>query len=565
MKDLLCAMIAGEIPGSSPQELLPLLEVPPEKEMGDLALPCFGFAKTLRKNPKIIAEELASRIGAQKAELGIDRVHAVNGYLNIYFIREKYAEQVMTNLSRENHGIESTGDGKVICMDYSSPNIAKNFHAGHLRTTVIGNSLYKIFSKLGYQVIRINHLGDWGTQFGKLIAAYLKWSSKELVEEKGIEELLRIYIKFNAEAENDESLAAEARQWFVKMEHNDGQALAIWNWFQEISMAEFSRVYDLLGMSFDSYTGESFYRDKVPALVEELKEKHLLSDSQGAKVIDLSQYDMPPCLILKNDGGTIYHSRDIAAVLYRKQKYNFEKCLYVTGLEQSLHFKQVFKAIELMGYDWYTGLQHIPYGLVSMDGQKLSTRTGNIVYAEDILKESIRRAYQLIDEKNPGLKNKEAAAKQVGVGAVIFHDLFNQRIKNIDFAWDDVLNFDGATGSYVQYTYARAKSILRKCPHEEISGNIDFSLLTEDSSYELVKAVGGYRSAVTEAAERYEPCLIARFLIKVSSCFNKFYHDCPILQADPNIREARLALVDVTQNILRDACALLGMECPEEM
>lgn len=565
MKDLLCAMVAGEMPGIGSQEILSLLEVPPEKEMGDLALPCFGFAKALKKNPKIIAEELAAKMETQKATLGIDRVQAVNGYLNIYFIREKYVEQVMTALGQKNYGIESTGDGKVICMDYSSPNIAKNFHVGHLRTTIIGNSLYKIYDKLGYQVVRINYLGDWGTQFGKLIAAYLKWSSKELVEERGIEELLRIYIKFNAESQKDESLLEEGRRWFVKMEHNDEQALEIWNWFKEISMGEFSKIYELLGISFDSYTGESFYRDKVPALVEELKEKNLLSDSQGAKIIDLSQYDMPPCLILKKDGGSIYHSRDIAAVLHRKQKYDFEKCLYITGLEQSLHFKQVFKAIELMGYDWYDSLHHIPYGLVSMDGQKLSTRAGNIIYAEDILKESIQRAFQLINEKNPCLQHKETVAKQVGTGAVIFHELFNQRIKNIDFVWDDVLSFDGSTGTYVQYTYARANSILRKCRHDKISRNVDFSLLTEDSSYELVKALSEYRSAVTEAAERYEPCLIARFLIKVSGCFNKFYQDHPILQADPEVKKARLALVDMTQNILRDACALLGMECPEEM
>lgn len=565
MKDLLCTMIAGEMPGVGSEEILPLLEVPPERDMGDLALPCFSFAKILRKDPKKIAEELAAKIDTRKAELEIENVHAVNGYLNICFIREKYVEKVMTTLSQENHGIENAGDGKVICMDYSSPNIAKNFHVGHLRTTIIGNSLYKIYSKLGYKVVRINHLGDWGTQFGKLITAYINWSSKELVEEKGIDELLRIYIKFNAESKNDESLIEEARRWFVRMEHNDEQALEIWNWFKEISMMEFSRVYELLGISFDSYTGESFYRDKVPALVDELNEKHLLSDSQGAKIIDLSQYDMPPCLILKNDGGSIYHSRDIAAVLYRKQKYDFEKCLYVTGLEQSLHFKQVFKAIELMGYDWHEGLQHIPYGLVSLEGQKLSTRTGNIIYAEDILNESIQRAYKLINEKNPGLQNKEAVAGQVGVGAIIFHDLFNQRIKNIDFVWDDVLNFEGSTGSYVQYTYARAKSILRKCPQDKISGDINYSLLTEDSSYELVKALSEYRSAVTEAAERYEPCMIARFLIKVSSRFNKFYHDCSILQADPKVKKARLALVDLTQNVLRDACSLLGMECPEEM
>lgn len=565
MKDLLCEMITGEIPCTNVQDILALLKVPPEQEMGDLALPCFGFARILKKSPKIIAEKLAAKLEEQKNELGLEQIRAVNGYLNFYFVREKFVKQVMEIANRQDFGIENIGNDKVICMDYSSPNIAKNFHVGHLRTTIIGNSLYKIYSKLGYKVIRINHLGDWGTQFGKLIAAYLKWSSKELVEEKGIEELLRIYVKFNEEASKDESLIEEARQWFVKMEHNDERALEIWNWFKDISMAEFSRVYDLLGVSFDFYIGESFYRNKVPALVAELNEKHLLSDSEGAKVIDLSQYDMPPCLILKNDGGTIYHSRDIAAVLYRKENYHFVKCLYVTGLEQTLHFKQVFKAIELMGYDWYDELHHIAYGLVSLDGQKLSTRTGNIIYAEDILKEAVERAFNLIKEKNPSLPDKENVAKQVGIGAVIFHDLFNQRIKNIDFVWDDVLNFEGSTGSYVQYTYARAKSILRKCKDEMLSKEIDYSLLTEERSYDLLKAIGEYPSAVVEAAGRYEPSIIARFLIKVSSCFNKFYHDCSILQAEPKLKTARLALVEITQKVIKDACSLLGMECPEEM
>lgn len=565
MKDLLCKVIAAEITDVSAQDISELLEVPPEKEMGDLALPCFEFAKILRKPTHKIAEELAEKILCQKSDLGIEQVHAINGYLNFYFVREKFVRQVMENISRQDFGIKNIGSGKVICMDYSSPNIAKNFHVGHLRTTIIGNSLYKIYSKLGYKVIRINHLGDWGTQFGKLIVAYFKWSSRELVEEKGIEELLRIYVKFNEESSKDESLTSEARQWFVKMEQNDKQALEMWNWFKDISMAEFSRVYELLGVSFDFYTGESFFRDKVPALVDELNKKHLLRDSEGAKIIDLSQYDMPPCLILKKDGGTIYHSRDIAAVLYRKEIYHFEKCLYVTGLEQTLHFKQIFKAIELMGYDWYKELYHIPYGLVNLNGQKLSTRTGHIIYAEDILNEAVERAFDLIIKKNPSLPNKENVAKQVGIGAVIFHDLFNQRIKNIDFVWDDVLNFEGSTGSYVQYTYVRAKSILRKCRDEILSKEIEFSLLTEDRSYDLLKAIGEYHSAIVEAAERYEPCMIARFLIKVSSCFNKFYHDCSILQAEPKLKAARLALVEITQKVIRDACSLLGIECPEEM
>ncbi len=569
MKELLCEMIAEGMPGSSPKDILSLLEVPPESEMGDLALPCFSFAKMLKKSPKLIAEELAGKLEKnsewKKAELGIERIHAVNGYLNIYFIREKLVEKIMEKLGRENFGIGNIGEGKVVCMDYSSPNIAKNFHIGHLRTTVIGNSIYKILSKLGYQVVRINYLGDWGTQFGKLIAAYLKWSSKEIVEEKGVEELLRIYVKFNKEAEKDEGLMEEARRWFARMEQNDEQALEIWEWFKKISMVEYARIYEMLGVSFDSYVGESFYRDKVPDLVHKLEEMGLLKESQGAKIIDLSQYDMPPCLIQKRDGCSIYHSRDIAALLHRKQMYHFKKCLYVTGLEQTLHFKQVFKAIEVMGYDWYKDLEHISYGLVNLDGQKLSSRDGNIIYAEDILKEVVRRAFALINEKNPSLKDKDVVARQVGVGAFIFHDLFNQRMKNVDFSWDEVLSFEGQTGPYVQYTYARAKSILRKGSDDIMPKSIDFKLLADDRSYELIKAIGGYEAAVLEAAERYEPCVVARFLIKTASCFNKFYHDCSILQAEEEVKRARLALVDMTQRVLRDGCGLLGMECPEEM
>ena len=451
-------------------------------------------------------------------------------------------------------------------MDYSSPNIAKNFHVGHLRTTVIGNALYKIHEKLGYKVIRINHLGDWGTQFGKLIVAYKKWSSKEVVEKKGIQELLDIYVKFNNEKEEHPELMDEARDWFVKMEHGDEEALSIWEWFKDISIVEFERVYDMLGISFDSYTGESFYREKVPALVELLKEKKLLIESQGANVIDLSDYDMPPCMITKKDGSSIYHSRDIAAVLYRKEKYNFDKCLYVTGLEQSLHFKQVFKAIELMGYDFYKGLVHVPYGLVSLDGEKLSTRTGNIIYAEDILKEAIKRAEDLIEEKNPALDNKEEVAKQVGIGAVIFHDLFNQRIKNINFSWKEVLSFDGTTGPYVQYTYARAKSILRKYGKEIQYEVTDYQALIDDISFALIKTIGGYEKAVSSAAESYEPSVVARYLINLCSDFNKFYQECPILkEKNEKKKEAKLQLVNITAKIISEGCGLLGMECPEEM
>ena len=580
MKTQLCNHIATALPEITSDTLTELLEIPPEESMGDFALPCFSFAKALRKSPALIAEDIKASLLPHLATLGIDHIETVGGYCNFFFERTAYAKDCLSKLQTETLGVEQPGTGKTVCMDYSSPNIAKNFHVGHLRTTVIGNSLYKIFDKLGWNVVRINHLGDWGTQFGKLIVAYKLWSSKEQVEEKGIEELLRIYVKFNDESKIQPELIEDARAWFVKMEQNDPEALSFWNWFKDISMIEFERVYDLLGISFDSYTGESFFREKVPALVDELEKKNLLTESQGAQIIDLSAYDMPPCLILKNDGGSIYHSRDIAAVLYRKETYNFDKCLYVTGLEQSLHFKQVFQAVKLMGYDWTDNLVHIPYGLVSLGGLKLSTRGGHIIYAEDILKEAISRALAAIEEKNPNLQDKKSVARMVGVGAVIFHDLFNQRIKNVEFSWDEVLSFDGTTGPYVQYTCARAKSVLRKgnfCSDaaeianttavtaEDTLAEINCSVLTDDCSYALIKTLVGYNDAVKAAAERYEPSVIARYLVSVAATFNKFYHECSILHAAEHEKKARLALTDLVQKVLTDGCGLLGIECPEEM
>lgn len=565
MKKKICQYLSDVLLEMPEEELLKTMEIPPEEKMGDLALPCFVMAKKMRKNPTQIAAELVEKLNEQKDELGIENAENVGAYCNIYLKRDLFVKKCLERLQEEKYGVSQIGTGKTVCMDYSSPNIAKNFHVGHLRTTVIGNSLYKIYQKLGYDVVRINHLGDWGTQFGKLIVAYKLWSSEELVKENGIEELLRIYVKFNAESENNQNLIVEAREWFVKMEQNDAEALKIWNWFKEISMIEFERVYELLGISFDSYLGESFYRDKVPALVEQLKEKQLLVESQGAQVIDLEKYNMPPCLITKSDGGSIYHSRDIAAILYRKEKYNFEKCLYVTGLEQSLHFKQIFTAIEVMGYEWSDGLIHVPYGLVSLAGEKLSTRNGNIIYAEDILKEAIERAHNAIIEKNPSLSDKEATAKKVGVGAVIFHDLFNQRIKNVDFSWKEALNFEGTTGPYVQYTYARAKSVLRKYGKTIEGGDIDYTVLTDDVSYNLIKVLAGYEDAVIGAAEKNEPSVVARYVIALATAFNKFYHDCVILQAEEKEKKARLLLTDSVQKVLYEACSLLGMECPEEM
>ena len=566
MKEQISKAVAGVVEIKEWKSISDLIEIPPDSKMGDYAIPCFSFAKLMHKNPLVIANEIKETLEKCKEELGLSTIEAVNGYCNLFVNREKYVETVMNTLKKDNSGVEKIGRNKTICIDYSSSNIAKNFHVGHLRTTVIGNSLYKIYDKLGYKVIRINHLGDWGTQFGKLIVAYKKWSSKEEVEKKGIDELLNIYVKFNGESEKNPELMDEARKWFVKMEQGDSEALAIWEWFKEISMVEFERVYNMLGISFDTYLGESYYRNMVPSLVKLLKEKNLLIESQGANVIDLSEYDMPPCMITKKDGGSIYHSRDICAILYRKENYDFDKCLYVTGLEQNLHFKQVFKAIELMGYEWHTDLVHVPYGLVSLEGAKLSTRTGNIIYAEDILEEAVKRAAESIEEKNPKLADKEIVAKKVGIGAVIFHDLFNQRIKNVDFSWDDVLNFEGTTGPYVQYAYARAKSILRKSNVKIENQSICYAALTDDITFELIKVLSGYEEAVQNAADRYEPSTVARYIISVASSFNKFYHECTILrEEDEMIKLARLNLVNLVQKIINEACSLLGMECPEEM
>ena len=565
MKIEICTFLSKILLNISVKELEMIMEIPPEERLGDYALPCFSLAKLLHKNPEIIAEDIANELDNKKETLGIAKVEHVGAYCNIFLNRVMYADKTIHSILSENLGVTKRYKGKTICIDYSSPNIAKNFHVGHLRTTIIGNSLYKIYEKLGYKVVRINHLGDWGTQFGKLIVAYKLWSSKEQVEAKGIEELLRIYIKFNNEAKHNHVLIDEARDWFIKMENNDEEAISIWKWFKKISMLEYKRVYRLLNMSFDSYLGESFYCNKVPVLIKELKSKNLLMESQGAMIIDLADYNMPPCLITKSDGGSIYHSRDIAAILYRKKKYNFEKCLYVTGLEQTLHFKQVFKAIEIMGYNWANGLVHVPYGLVSLAGAKLSTRNGNIIYAEDILKEAIERANESIQEKNPKLKNRNEIAKKVGVGAIIFHDLFNQRIKNVEFSWKNVLNFEGTTGPYVQYTYARANSILRKAGNNIDCYKIDYNKLTDDTTYTLIKILNGYDDAVVNAAEKYEPSIIARYTISLASVFNKFYHECPILQAEEDIKQARLCITNLVMLVLKDACCLLGMECPEEM
>ena len=564
MKEQLIDILAENIQELEKEEIASALEIPKKSDMGDFAFPCFKLAKIYRKAPNMIAEELTGKILEKNYDI-FSKVENVGGYINFFFAKEQFAKQLMKTISAENYGSSTEGEGKTICIDYSSPNVAKNFHVGHLRTTIIGNSLYKIYSKLGYHVERINHLGDWGTQFGKLIVAYKRWGSKEEVEKNGIAELMKIYVKFHQEAEKDDSLNDEARAWFVKMEQGDEEALSIWQWFKDISLVEYKRIYKLLGMEFDHYTGESFYRDKTQDVVDKLNAKHLLVESDGAHIVPLDDYNMAPCLIMKKDGSSIYATRDLAALFYRKETYHFDKCIYVTGLEQKLHFAQVFKVIEILGYDWYDQLVHVPYGLVSMEGGKLSTRNGNVIYAEEILHESIRKIYEIIEEKNPDLEDKETVARQVGIGAIIFNDLYNQRIKDVVFNWDKILNFDGETGPYVQYTYARCASVLRKAGEVTIPEEIDYSVLTDEVTMNLLKDITRFPGVVKDAAEKYEPFMISRFAVSVAQHFNKFYHDCQINVDDENIKMARLKVVSVTMRVIKDALELLGIECPEQM
>ena len=563
MRNKIIDLITDSIKELDRETVSRILEIPPQEDMGDFAFPCFQLAKIFRKAPNIIAQEVAEKI--KKTDF-VSKTAAMGPYVNFFIDRTMFVSEMLKQVSVDNYGSSEIGCGKTICIDYSSPNVAKNFHVGHLRTTLIGNSIYRIYKKLGYRVERINHLGDWGTQFGKLIVAYKKWGSKEAVEQNGISELMKIYVKFHEEAEKDDTLNDEARAWFVKMEQGDEEALSIWEWFKDISLIEYKRIYELLDVDFDSYAGESFYRDKTSAVVDELKKKGMLKESEGAFIVDLEKYDMTPCLIMKKDGSSIYATRDLAAIFYRKKTYDFEKCIYVTGMEQKLHFAQVFKVVELMGYEWAkTDLIHVPYGLVSLEGGKLSTRIGNIIYAEDILRESVSKIKEVINDKNPDLQDKEEVAKMVGIGAIIFNDLYNQRIKDVTFSWDKIHSFDGETGPYVQYTYARAASVLRKTGITDVPEEIDSSLLTDEASVSLLKELIRFPEVVETAAERLEPSVVARFVMSVAQAFNHFYHENQCNVEDEKLKRARVKLVIIAKKAIKDGLDLLGMKCPEQM
>lgn len=545
------------------EEIVALIEVPPNKEMGDFAFPCFKLAKVFRKAPNMIAADLAENIEAKGA---ISKVMPLGGYVNFFVNKSQLAETVINDVltKKEKYGHTDLGQDKAVVIDFSSPNIAKPFHIGHIRTTVIGNALYKIYDSQGYNVVRVNHLGDYGTQFGKLIVAFKLWGSKEAVEANPIPELLKLYVKFHEEAEQKPEMEDEARAWFTKLENGDEEAKALWQWFRDESLKEFARVYELLDIEFDSYAGESFYSDKMGVVIDQLKEKGLLVQSQGTNVVDLEQYNMPPALITKNDGSTLYMTRDLAAAIYRKNTYDFDKCIYVVGSQQSLHFQQLFKVLELMGYEWSKDLIHVPFGMVALEEGTMSTRKGRVVFLEDVLKQAVEKTKEIVLSKNPNAKNVEQIAKQVGVGAVVFQELSNSRIKDYTFSWSRTLSFEGETGPYVQYTHARCCAVLRKA-EEEVTADINYDLLSEGDGAEVLKVIGSFNKAILAAMRKNEPHIITRFVLDLAQAFNKFYHDNPILVDDVEVRKARLALVAATRQTIENALALLGMHAPERM
>ncbi len=564
-------MIAGEIAsaldiafGNAPlsaDEIAGLLELPPDSAMGDYAFPCFKLARSLRKAPPMIAGELVKVINADF----LSRVEAVGGYLNFFIDKALYASSVIGEVldKGEKYGSSDMGAGKTICIDYSSINIAKRFHIGHLSTTALGNALYKIYSFLGYKCVGINHLGDWGTQFGKMIAAYKHWGSREMVEQGGVQALSDLYVKFHAEAEKDPSLEDEGRAWFKKIETGDEEAISIWQWFKDLTLKDANRVYDMLGVKFDSYAGEAFYMDKMGPVIEELREKKLLKESDGAYVVDLEEYGMPPCLIIKSDGATLYTTRDLAAAFYRKKTYDFTKCLYVVAYQQSLHFRQLFKVIELMGHEWAKDMEHVEFGMVSYEGQALSTRHGHVIYLEDLLNRSIEKARAIIDEKSPNLEDKDGVARKVGIGAVVFFALSAGRIKDIDFWWDRALNFEGETGPYVQYTYARCCSVLGKAPAN--LPDADYSTLDDAEAQDIVRLLEQFPKLVKEAAQRNEPSLITRYTVDLAQAYNKFYYEHRILDCEPATSAARIAITKAVRNVIGTGLTLIGVEPTEKM
>ena len=559
-------------------EIAAMLEYPPDSSMGDLALPCFRLSKSLRRSPVQIAEILAAGFSGEE----FSSVTALNGYLNFKVNPTSFACRVVSDVERlgDSYGSPMCGEGKTVVLDYSSPNVAKPFHIGHLGTTVIGHSLKLLHEFAGYKCVGINYLGDWGTQFGKLIVAYKLWGDKEQIEKGGVDELVKLYVRINNAIKDEETasvqgksdeeaakckhsdLADASRSEFAKLEAADEENLKLWQWFVDLSLVEYQKMYKLLGMEFDSYKGESFYTDKMPAQVEKLRNMGLLEIDDGASIVNLDKWNMPVCLILKSDGTTLYPTRDIAAAVYRKGEYNFDKAIYVTAAAQSLHFAQWFKVVELMGYDWYDKLVHVPYGIVSIGGEKLATRTGNVILLRDLFDEAIARVSEITREKHPDPEECREISEKVGVGAVIFYYLSSNRMRDINFVMEDALSFDGNTGPYVQYTYARACSVLERAGERGKMTDAPLSAV----EFELAKTLAAFPERVKAALADYEPSIVTRYLLDLAAAFNRFYHECSIAGCeDADLRQSRLALTSASEQVLKTALHLICMQSPKKI
>lgn len=557
----------SEVTNIDKEELKTYIEIPPNSDLGNYAFPCFKLAKSLRKAPPVIASEIKEAIKLDDGS--IEKIEIVGGYLNIYINKASLAETVLKEVAQqqEKYGSSNIGMGKNVVIDYSAPNIAKPFHIGHLRSTVIGGALYKIYNFLGYNSVGINYLGDWGLQFGKVMAGYDMWKDEYDFSQSEIQAILKIYVRFCQEEKEKPELTELAREYFKRLEDGEEKEVETWKWIRRISLENYQKTYNLLNSKFDSYNGESYYNDKMDAVVDELREKGLLKESEGAQVVDLSEYDMPPCIIITSAGTTIYATRDLASLKDRINKYDFDKAIYVVGNEQRLHFKQVFKVLELMGYPEYARkCEHVPFGLVvDKDGEKIGSRKGNSIFLEDILKEAIQKVEKIIDEKNPGLEDKEEVARKVGVGAIIFNDLSNSRIKDEIFDWDMLLNFQGETGPYIQYIYVRTRSLLEKAGYVPDLENINFSKLQEKEAVETLKLLYRFNEFVTLAADKNEPSIISRYLIDVAQNFSTFYNEHKIITEDKAVQDARLALTYAVGTVLKSGVTLLGMEMPNKM
>ncbi|MDO4711559.1 MAG: arginine--tRNA ligase [Peptostreptococcaceae bacterium] len=557
-------LLKNDLSDFETEELEGMIEIPPNTEMGDYAFPCFKLAKKFRKSPNDIAKELSEKLSPSGA---VEKIASLGGYVNFFIDKSSWAASLIRRvlMEKEDFGRSDLGKNKNTLIEFSSPNIAKPFHIGHIRTTVIGHSLYRIYDFMGFHAIALNHLGDYGTQFGKLIVAFKKWGDREVIEKDPINELLKIYVKFHQEAEEDPALEDEARTWFKKLEDGDKEAFDLWQWMRDVSLKEFARVYDLLGIRFDSFNGESFYSDKMPKVIEDMEKKGILLDSQGAKIVDLEAYDMPPALIMKKDGSTLYITRDLAAAIYRKETYDFFRNVYVVGTPQELHFRQWKKVLELMGYEWAKDCIHVQFGTVSLEDGSLSTRHGRVIFLEDVLKKAIEKTKEIIRIKNPDLENIDEVSKQVGIGAIVYQELSNSRIKDYRFSWDRTLSFEGETGPYIQYAHARCCSLLERSGIV-LDDRIDFDRIANNKdAMEIVRILTSFDDVLMRSYQKNEPHHIAGFAFELAQAFNKFYHDNHILTESEEVQKAYLSVVESVKIGLHNSLYLLGIGSPRKM